>query len=265
MANKLTNLVITKVALVDEGSCSAAHIKLYKRKEDSVMNFEEILKSLTPEQQAVVEKAMEECKAAGMEEGKKAQKTTMDEMEKKCGKLQKAKEDLEAEVAKLKNPQGTSDEEILKNVDPAIKAIIEKSRNEAAAATAAVKKMKEEADHKEALAKAKEMPNLGTDVEKLANTLQVLKGKDEKVYNDMLNILKAADAKLADGVDLGEHGTSVTKGKEDVIKSADAAWAAIEQAATEITKSKNCSKESAISQVINDQPELYNAYLSTLQ
>lgn len=229
------------------------------------MNFEEILKSLTPEQQAVVKKAMEECKTAGMEEGKKAQKTTMDEMEKKCGKLQKAKEDLEAEVAKLKNPQGTSDEEILKNVDPAIKAIIEKSRNEAAAATAAVKKMKEEADHKEALAKAKEMPNLGTDVEKLANTLQVLKGKDEKVYNDMLNILKAADAKLADGVDLGEHGTSVTKGKEDVIKSADAAWAAIEQAATEITKSKNCSKESAISQVINDQPELYNAYLSTLQ
>lgn len=272
MANKLKNLVITKVALVDEGSCSAAHIKLFKRKGGQDMSFDEILKSLSPEQQTIVKAAMDAAKASGncpicgKAAGQCTCKADAAEMEKKCGKLKKEKEDLEAEVTKLRNPEGgKSEDEILKGLDPAVRTMIEKSRNEAAAATAAIKKMKEDADASDALAKAKSLSNLGADEEKLAKSLQVLKSKDETVYNDIYNVLKSAEAKVVEGLDLGEVGTSVTKGKEDNIqKAADVAWIAVEKAAEEISKSKSISKEAAISQVITEQPDLYNAYLNAL-
>ena len=270
MPSKLKNLVITKVALVDEGSCSAAHIKLYKRKEGGQdMTLEEILKSLSPEQQAVVKAAMEAEKVAGEKAGKapfaqlQADKEKLDEENKK---LEKAKTDLEAEVAKLRNPESKSEDEVLKSVDPAIRALIEKSRNEAAAANAAILKMKDEADQAEALAKAKELSNLGADEATLVKSLKVLKNKDTECYTNVLNILKAANTKLSEGLNLDGVGSSVNKGVNvDVTKAADVAWVAVEKAADEISKARKCTKEAAITAVISEQPDLYNAYLNALQ
>lgn len=276
MANKLKNLVITKVALVDEGSCSAAHIKLYKRKGGQEMGFDEILKSLTPEQQATVKAEMvkqaEEAKKAapcpicGKAAGECTCKADKTEMEKKCGDLKKSKEDLEAEVAKLKNPEAKSEEEILKGLDPAVRDLFEKSRKEAAAANAAILKMKEDSDKAEALAKAKELNNIGTPEDQLAESLKVLKSKDEKVFEDVFAILKTANSALANsnfGGAAGSDGAGDNSGI-DFEKAKDAAWGKIEAAAATIAKSKNVSLESAISLAIQENPTLYTDYMKTM-
>lgn len=263
MATKLKNLVITKVALVDEGSCSAAHIKLYKRKEGgSIMKFEDIMKALTPEQQAVVNAEIEKAKCAGKEESKaeldKAAEDLKAANEAKA-LAEKEKETANAELAKMKQEANKSEEDILKNVDPAVRAILEKSRAQAAAAEAAVRKMKEEQDTAEAIAKAKELPNLGTGEEELSSVLKSLKATDEKLFNTVFGIMKSADAVIAKGAAFEEKGTS-QEGNDNIQKAADA-WAKIETAAAEIAKSRNITKEAAVSVVIEEQPELYRSYL----
>ena len=58
----LTNLVVDRVDLVDEGANSAAFIELYKRKEKD-MNFSEILSKLKPEHAEIVQKHLDEIEA----------------------------------------------------------------------------------------------------------------------------------------------------------------------------------------------------------
>lgn len=258
MATKLKNLVITKVALVDEGSCSAAHIKLYKRKEggNSIMNFESIMKALTPEQQAVVNAEIESAKT----EAKEEVKTELDKVAADLTEAEKEKAEVEAELAKLKKANTSTDEDILKSVDPAVRAIIEKSRAQAAAAEAAVRKFKDEQEHTEAINKAKELPNLGAKEEELATVLKSLKGTDAKLYETVFGIMKSANTIIEKGAAFGELGTN-KEGDTSIQKAADA-WAKIEKAAVEISKSRSMTKEAAISVVISEQPELYKSYLN---
>lgn len=263
MATKLKNLVITKVALVDEGSCSAAHIKLYKRKEGgSIMKFEDIMKALTPEQQAVVNAEIEKAKTACAEESKAALDKAAEDLkaaEDAKTLAEQEKENAMSELNKMKQEANKSEEDILKNVDPAVRAILEKSRAQAAAAEAAVRKMKEEQDTAEAIAKAKELPNLGTGEEELSSVLKSLKATDEKLFNTVFGIMKSADAVIAKGAAFEEKGTS-QEGNGNIQKAADA-WAKIETAAAEIAKSRNITKEAAVSVVIEEQPDLYRSYL----
>lgn len=263
MATKLKNLVITKVALVDEGSCSAAHIKLYKRKEGgSIMKFEDIMKALTPEQQAVVNAEIEKAKTACAEESKAALDKAAEDLkaaEDAKALAEQEKENAMSELNKMKQEANKSEEDILKNVDPAVRAILEKSRAQAAAAEAAVRKMKEEQDTAEAIAKAKELPNLGTGEEELSSVLKSLKATDEKLFNTVFGIMKSADAVIAKGAAFEEKGTS-QEGNGNIQKAADA-WAKIETAAAEIAKSRNITKEAAVSVVIEEQPDLYRSYL----
>ena len=263
MATKLKNLVITKVALVDEGSCSAAHIKLYKRKEGgSIMKFEDIMKALTPEQQAVVNAEIEKAKTACAEESKAALDKAAEDLkaaEDAKALAEQEKENAMSELNKMKQEANKSEEDILKNVDPAVRAILEKSRAQAAAAEAAVRKMKEEQDTAEAIAKAKELPNLCTGEEELSSVLKSLKATDEKLFNTVFGIMKSADAVIAKGAAFEEKGTS-QEGNGNIQKAADA-WAKIETAAAEIAKSRNITKEAAVSVVIEEQPDLYRSYL----
>ena len=55
----LEDLVIDRVDLVDEGANSAAFIELYKRKEQSKMNFEEILSKMKPEHAKVIQETLD--------------------------------------------------------------------------------------------------------------------------------------------------------------------------------------------------------------
>lgn len=271
MAKKLKNLVITKVALVDEGSCSAAHIKLFKRKEGgNTMNFEEILKSLTPEQQATVKAEMAKkalCPICGKADGECTCKADMEEAQKSCKNLKKEKENLETELSKAKGVDpNASEEELLKNVDPAIRAILEKSRKEAAANAAIVKKMKEDSDKAEALAKAKEVNLIGAKEEDLTSVLVKLKNTDDKLAEDVFGILKAANAVIAKGEDITKsHGTNQDpENVDDLEKARDAAWTKIEKAADAIAKSRKISQSAAITAVIDEQPDLYDAYVKTM-
>lgn len=263
MATKLKNLVITKVALVDEGSCSAAHIKLYKRKEGgSNMKFEDIMKALTPDQQAVVNAEIEKAKCAGKEESKAELEKAAEDLKaanEAKAQAEKEKEEANTELAKMKQDASQSEEEILKNVDPAVKAIIEKARTQAAAAEAIAKKMRDEQETAESIAKAKELPNLGTGEIELANVLKSLKATDAKLFDTVFGIMKSADAVIAKGAAFEEKGTS-HEGDNNVQKAADA-WAKIETAAAEIAKSRNITKEAAVSVVIEEQPDLYRSYL----
>ena len=176
MAKKLTNLKITKVSLVDEGACSAAHITLFKQKKGgSEMTFEEMMESLSEEQQAIIkakfdaqneelEKAKEECseKEQELEEAKKA----FSEKEEELEKVKQEKKDLETKASETeeeedlaieansedgvtKAKEELTEEEILKNVDPAVKEMIQKAKSEAEVHKQALIKMKEEKEEKE--------------------------------------------------------------------------------------------------------------------
>lgn len=264
MATKLKNLVITKVALVDEGSCSAAHIKLYKRKEggDSNMKFEDIMKALTAEQQEVVKAEIEKAKCAGKEESKaELEKATEDLKAANEAKeaAETGKAEAETELAKMKEANNKTEEDILKNVDPAVRAILEKSRAQAAAAEAAVKKMRDEQETAEAINKAKELSNLGAKEDELATVLKSLKATDSKLFDTVFGIMKSANAVIEKGAAFSELGSN-HEGEDNVKKAADA-WNKIEKAAAEIAKNRNITKEAAVSVVIDEQPELYKSYL----
>ena len=62
MPYMLEDLVIDRVDLVDEGANSAAFIELYKRKEQSAMNFEEILSKMKPEHAEVIQAEINKAK-----------------------------------------------------------------------------------------------------------------------------------------------------------------------------------------------------------
>ena len=278
MAHKLKDLVITKVALVDEGSCSAAHIKLYKRKEggDGAMSktLQDILKNLSEDDQKVVNDELAKVKAELPEGALSAEDKAKLEEDKKKAELEKQAAFDDLENMKKAKDGGTTDEELLKNVDPAVRAYIEKANAKAAAAEAAILKMKEDSDNAEALAKAKELPNLGAKEEDLAKSFKVLKNKDGQLFTDIFGILKAANNMIADGGNLSEIGKSAGNAgagsgdngsNVDLNKAADLAWVEIEKAADIIKQKDSCSKEQAISKAITQNPELYQKYINAME
>ena len=264
MPTKLKNLVITKVALVDEGSCSAAHIKLYKRKEEGgnpQMGLEEILKSLPEDQQQVINSEIAKAKAELPEGAMSAEDAKKLEEEKAAAEM--AKQAAMDEANNLKKSKEQDEEEILKGLDPAVRAIIEKSKAQTAAAEAAIKKMKDEQDTLEAINKAKELPNLAAEESKLSTVFKSLKGLDENIYKEVFGILKAADALIKDNA-LAEIGKSAS-GTEGAVGDSVAAWNAIEKAAESIAKTRNISKEQAVSVVMQEDNTLYQNYLNSLE
>lgn len=249
MATKLKNLVITKVALCDEGACSAAHIQLFKRREGgNNMNFEEIMKSLTPEQQAIVKAKMAETNKAAEDKKAGELKTQMDTLEADNTKL---KDDL----AKARTSDATpeSEADILKTLDPAVRAIVEKSRLQAQAAEESVKKMREEQINREAIAKAKTVINLGTEAE-LADLYKSLSNADAKLCEQTFTLLTKANTLIEKSAMFTEAGSGHEGNEVD-------AWDKVEKAASEIAKTRNITKAKAISAVMEEQPDLYKAYI----
>lgn len=252
MTTKLKNLVITKVALCDEGACSEAHIQLYKRRNEggNTMTFEEIMNGLTPTQQAVVKAKMtEEMKAAA------DKKET--EMKDKLTTMEADNTKLKEDMKKMKTTEEPNEEDILKSVDPAVRALIEKSRLQAQAAEEAVKKMKEEQVNNEAIAKAKTLPSIG-DVNELTELYKSLQAMDPALCKKTFDILEKSEAVIAKSSVFTEVGSSGAGTPE---AGADA-WSQIEKAAMEVAKTRSIAKSKAISVVMEEQPELYQAYIA---
>ena len=286
MAKKLTNLKITKVSLVDEGACSAAHITLFKQKKGgSEMTFEEMMESLSEEQQAIIkakfdaqneelEKAKEECseKEQELEEAKKA----FSEKEEELEKVKQEKKDLETKASETEEEEADlaveadsedgvtkakkelTEEEILKNVDPAVREMIQKAKSEAEVHKQAVLKMKEEKEIAEVTEIAKSLSGVGTEETQMVSMLRKAKSLDVELYAEVLKALQVANNIIADSELLKEKGQAGDKAGVD-------AWAQVDAKADEIAKNRGVSKAKATNIVIDEFPQLYQAYLDSLR
>lgn len=290
MAKKLTNLKITKVSLVDEGACSAAHITLFKQKKGgSEMTFEEMMESLSEEQQAIIkakfdaqneelEKAKEECseKEQELEEAKKA----FSEKEEELEKVKQEKKDLETKASETeeeeeddedtlaievnsedgvtKAKKELTEEEILKNVDSAVREMIQKAKSEAEIHKQAVLKMKEEKEIAEVTEIAKSLSGVGTEETQMVSMLRKAKSLDVELYAEVLKALQVANNIIADSELLKEKGQSFAGNDVD-------AWSKVDAKADEIAKTRGVSKAKATNIVIDEFPELYQAYLDSLR
>lgn len=275
MAKKLTNLKITKVSLVDEGACSAAHITLFKQKKGgSEMTFEEMMESLSEEQQAII-KAKFDAQNEELEEAKKA----FSEKEEELEKVKQEKKDLETKASETEEEEEEEDdlaieadsedgvtkakeelteEEILKNVDPAVKEMIQKAKSEAEVHKQALIKMKEEKEVAQLTEIAKSINNVGTEEAQLVSMLKKAKSVDVEFYNEVLKTLQVANNIIADSELLKEKGQSFAGNDVD-------AWSKVDAKADEIAKARNVSKAKATNIVIDEFPELYQAYLDSLR
>lgn len=277
MAKKLTNLKITKVSLVDEGACSAAHITLFKQKKGgSEMTFEEMMESLSEEQQAII-KAKFDAQNEELEEAKKA----FSEKEEELEKVKQEKKDLETKASETeeeeeeeqeddlalesnsedgvtKTKEELTEEEILKNVDPAVREMIQKAKSEAEVHKQALIKMKEEKEVAQLTEIAKSINNVGTEETQLVSMLKKAKSVDVEFYNEVLKTLQVANNIIADSELLKEKGQSFAGNDVD-------AWSKVDAKADEIAKTRNVSKAKATNIVIDEFPELYQAYLDSLR
>ena len=276
MAKKLTNLKITKVSLVDEGACSAAHITLFKQKKGgSEMTFEEMMESLSEEQQAII-KAKFDAQNEELEEAKKAFSEKEEELEKvkqekkdletKASETEEEEEEEEDDLALEANSEDgvtkakeeLTEEEILKNVDPAVREMIQKAKSEAEVHKQALIKMKEEKEVAQLTEIAKSINNVGTEETQLVSMLKKAKSVDVEFYNEVLKALQVANNIIADSELLKEKGQSFAGNDVD-------AWSKVDAKADEIAKTRNVSKAKATNIVIDEFPELYQAYLDSLR
>lgn len=244
MPNLLIDLEVDRVDLVDEGANSAAHIRLYKRKEiDQTMELKDIIAKMKPEHAAVVEAEIAKAKSEVPEE-------VAQDLAKAKSDLAAKEQELEA-VVKAKPAQEPTQEEVIKSLDPAVQEIFKSMQRQKEAAEALALQAAEKQLTDNAIAKAKQLAAIPVEESELVN---VVKGMDENVFN----ILKAAADAIENAGVLDETG--VAKGAEPTVTSNDA-WDAIEKAAGDIAKEKQVSLEKAIGFAIQANPELYRKYL----
>ncbi|MNH15358.1 hypothetical protein D3C79_749700 [compost metagenome] len=244
---ELLNPQYTRVDLVKEGANSQAKIMLYKSKGGNVMNFVDLMKTLKPEHVSIIE-----AHIAGIE---KAKDDDIDVITKAKEAAEEALQNAQIE----KTASGQSEEEIIKSIkDPALRTLMETQVAKTKAAEAEVRKAREATLNTEAVSKARELEGIGSDNETLVGIYKSLSDLDTEIRDQVFGVLKAAKNVQEDGSLTTEIGKSVKKGP---VMSEEDAWGAIEAAAAEIQKSANTSKESAIQKAIENNPELYQAYL----
>lgn len=257
-------MVITKVSLVDEGSCSEAHITLMKRKENTTMTYEEIMKGLPADKKAVIEAMMADKDAAI---AKAAADLAAAEEDKT--KLAKEAEDAkkEADEAKKAMEDGKDDEDeeeqLFKSASPAMQAFITKMKEQKKAAESLAKQALEAEVTKEAIAKAKSLANIPVKEDEVVSLYKSLNGVNKELATQVFDVLEKAHAVIEKGAAFTETGSAAPGA--GAAGDNEAAWAAIEKAAEPIAKSRNISKEAAVSAVIAEQPSLYQNYLKTLE
>ena len=259
----LEDLVIDRVDFVDEGANSAAFIELYKRKEQSKMDLNEILSKMKPEHAEVIQAAIDAAKEE-LSKAKEDLAAVVAERDEAVKERDEAKEELEtaneelatanSELETLKANSGSSfdETETLKSMPESVKEVFEKMKAQKEAAEEEIRKAKEEKENAEAIAKAKEFKAIPVEQDKLVG---IVKGANA----DLLDLLATVNAAI-EGTVLDEVGKNHTTGASGSTE-ADAAWAKIEAKADEVAKRDNVTKQKAISVVIKENPEMYKEYL----
>lgn len=257
----LLDLEVDRVDLVDEGANSAAFIKLYKRKEQNDMKFEEILKSMKPEHAEVIKAEIAKAKVEIPEVVATALKKAKEDADKMASDLKlatDAKDAAEQKAAEFEKAscdasgQDSKDkmDEIMKNLDPTVQEVVKSMKAQKEAAEAVVKQMNEQKLNDEAIVKAKDLKALPVEEAKL---VAVVKNASPEVYE----ILKAASVAIETG------GTFAEVGKSKGNKDGGDAWTKIEKKAEEyVTADSKLTKQAAITKAIKENPELYREYLN---
>jgi hypothetical protein len=253
MPNLILDLLVDRVDLVDEGANSAAHIKLYKRKEtEPVMNFEEILAKMKPEHADVINAEIAKAKSEIPEDTQKEMDKLKEDNEAKDEEVKKAKKDLEeVEIAKSKSAEPDF-EEVLKSLDPSVQEVFKSLKIQKDAAEQVAREAADKAATEEAITKARELKGLPVEEAKL---VEVMKGITPEIHE----ILKSANQAIVDGGLFEEVG----KSKDVSLNSGstEEAWAKIEKAAEKIAEEQKVSKAKSITLAIKDNPDLYREYL----
>lgn len=262
MPNIVTDLVIDRVDLVEEGANSAAFIELYKRREPIKMTYDELLTSLPAEQSELIKSKMSEVEA-----------TKQTEIDTLTADLAKAREDVQTEInRKPCECDGEADEngvckvcggrkvkkasfdetEVLKSLPKGMQDYFNLLKSQKEAAEATLRATQEATAQAEAVAKAASLKSLPVPQDKLVT---VIKGASSELLDILTTINAAIDTTV-----LTETGTS--KSGIGAKTEANAAWAKIEAEADTICKAKpGLSKQAAISEVVKSKPELYREYL----
>jgi hypothetical protein len=253
MPNLILDLLVDRVDLVDEGANSAAHIKLYKRKEtEQVMELNEILAKMKPEHKEVIEAELAKAKSEVPEVVATELAKAKGDVETLTEDLNKAKTELqEVEVAKSKDSEPDF-EEVLKGLDPSVQSVFKSLQAQKDAAEEVARQAAEEKVTQEAIAKAKDLKALPVEEDKL---VEVMKGITPEVHE----VLKAANQAILDNGLFEEVGKS--KGEEAKSTDSNEAWAKIEKAAEKIEADEKVSKAKSISMAIKQNPDLYREYL----
>jgi SPX domain protein involved in polyphosphate accumulation len=229
----LADLIVDRVDIVEQGANSAAYISLYKRKEP-IMTVEEVIAKLEPDHAAVISAELTRLNGEIT--------TKANELVTKSSEV----ETLTQELAKSKeHNEPATDEDVVKGLPEAAQQVFMRMRQQKEAAEEAVKKADEAKAKAEIEAKIEKLKALPVEHDKLA---EILKGASDTLY-DVLTAVAEAVEKSA----LNETGVPGT--------GAQTAWDKIEAKAKEIVKNTSITKAKAISQVINENPDLYREYL----
>ena len=244
----LEDLVVDRVDLVDEGANSAAFISLYKRKERiETMDYKEIIAKMAPEQGKLIQAKFDELTGEVTKAKEDLAKATAD--------LETANEDLantKSELDTLKagaSAAAFDEEETMKALPKEAREILTKMKAQKDAAEQELRKAKEAEQHSEAVAKAATLKSLPVEETKL---IDLCKSATPEMLDILTTVAKAMDETL-----LGEVG----KSKAGSTSTGNDAWAQIEAKAEEVAKKTNISKAKAITQVVNENPDLYKQYL----
>jgi hypothetical protein len=139
------------------------------------------------------------------------------------------------EAAQVQKNDPGSDEEIFKGLSPEAVQIVKSAQDEAAKAHERIEKMEQEKEAGQYREVAKSLSNLSVE-DKTGDALLVLAKADEGAYEEVMRVLKSADAELSESKLFSTLGKSF---------SSDSSSDAIETAATEIAKAEGITIEKA--------------------
>lgn len=295
----LTDLVIDRVDLVDEGANSAAFIELYKRKETKdPMDFKEILSKLKPEHAEVIQQAFDAVDAdlskarADLDVANQSIVDKDTQLNAANEALAKANTELETLKAKYCECDGEEDEDGMCKVcgKPKKKACGDKPKEKACggktekatafdetetlksmpeAARALFEKMRAQKEAaEEQVRKAAEREAESAAIAKAAS-LKAIPVEQEK----LVGILKSCTPEVADllttinsaieATVLDEVGKNRGNGAATATTgTSDEAWNKLEKKAEEIAKRDSVTKEKAMATALDENPELYREYLN---
>jgi len=255
---KLSNVRVTEVSLVDRPANQGATVTLFKREPEAGLPA-----ATTYDPMEGYEMDLEKL-AADLEAAQERNATLTAEN----ADLTKRLEDQQAQIVDLQKAAGASaddGEDVLKSLDPKARAYVEELKKAADANAQAVQKMQDDSLRSVMLSKASGFTSLPGKADDLA-AFFVKVAKGQTTHEDLptlTDILAKADALAKDS--LGAKGKANGNNAPDEDGNADnddAAMANLEKLAGEIRKADaSLTKEQAIAKALDENPDLYSAYL----